>query len=119
MYSRQYPYGRRRFYMGFFFIGAFLLLAAVVMWLWNAILPAVLPANPLNYPQAMGLLVLCRILFGGLHLGRRGGPPHTEARQHAWKDKWMNMDEGERAKFKEAWRRRCAQGKDEQPGETI
>lgn len=108
MHSHQYPYRRRKFYMGFFFIAAFLLLGAAVMWLWNAILPAVLPASPLNYPQALGLLVLCRILFGGLHLGRPGGPPpHIAAQKREWKDKWMNMNEEERAKFKEAWRSRC------------
>ncbi len=92
---------------GFFFllIGAAvaLLLAAVVQMLWNAILPAVMAVQPLTYGQALGLLVLCRILFGGFGFrgAWRGGPPRH------FREKWMQMDDAERAQFKEAWKRRC------------
>lgn len=89
----------------FFFAGAAVafLLAAVVRLLWNAILPEVMAVQPLSYGQALGLLVLCRILFGGFGFrgAWRGGPPRR------FREKWMNMDETERAQFKEAWRRRC------------
>lgn len=80
-----------------------LLLAAIVRLLWNAILPEVMAVQPLTYGQALGLLVLCRILFGGFGFrgGWRGGPPHR------LRDKWMQMNETERAEFKEAWKRRC------------
>jgi hypothetical protein len=48
--------------------------ALVVMFLWNFIIPEVIPgAKPLNYRQAIGLLVLARILFGGFP-GRFPGP---------------------------------------------
>jgi len=41
-------------------------LGAVVMLLWNAIAPVLFSgAHPIDYPHALGLLVLCRILFGG------------------------------------------------------
>jgi hypothetical protein len=100
---------RRRF---FFFplipIAAALLLGLIVMLLWNAILPQVVNAAPLSYWQAVGLLVLCRILFGSFFKGRpqfnsrsgwRGGAP--------WRSKWMNMSEEEKAKFREEWKKRC------------
>jgi hypothetical protein len=74
-----------------------------VMLLWNAILPSVIPAiGTLTFLQAIGLLILCRILFGGFRGrpgGFRGGPP--------WKNKFKNMTEEERAKFKDEWRQRC------------
>lgn len=103
---------RRRRFMFFplLFIGAGLLLGAVVMWLWNAILPPVLAVGALSYWQAVGLLILCRILFGGFrgrggHWGKQGmanGGPRSQLRQ-----RWMHMSDEERARFKEQWRERC------------
>ena len=81
-------------------------LALVVMLLWNAILPDVLQTRPLTYWQALGLLLLCRILFGGLPFRNRSGGPRF-GRGPAIKEKWMTMSEEERAKFKEEWRKRC------------
>lgn len=85
---------------------AFILAAGfVVMKLWNAILPSVIVSvGTLTYPQAIGLLILCRILFGGFR-GRgpggnyRGGPP--------WRRKMMNMSEEDREKFRTEWKERC------------
>lgn len=44
----------------------------VVMRLWNSILPEVLHAQPLRYWQAVGLLILCRILVGSFHSAHGG-----------------------------------------------
>ena len=87
-------------------IAAFAALAGfAVMLLWNAILPVVIPAvGILNYWQALGLLVLCRILFGGF----KGGPGGGSYRQGPpWRRKMANMSEEERDKFKAEWRARC------------
>ncbi|MCB0572835.1 MAG: hypothetical protein KDC66_23865, partial [Phaeodactylibacter sp.] len=105
MYSKH-PHGRyspgpRRLMRGAFFVAALFLLSAVVMLLWNAILPVVTSAKPLTYPQALGLLVLSRILFGSIRFGQPGWgppPPHKE-RYRAWREKWMNMSDEERAQF--------------------
>lgn len=43
----------------------------VVMQLWNAVLPDLLAVRSISYWQAVGLLVLCRLLVGGLHPFRR------------------------------------------------
>jgi hypothetical protein len=80
------------------------------MLLWNATLPNLLHVNTLTYWQAAGLLALCRILFGGLRFGGRpygkfGGPP-----SHL-RDKWMNMTDEEKKKFREEWKKRCEQRK--------
>ena len=91
------------------FIAAGLLMGGAVMWLWNAILPEVAGLGVLSYWQAVGLLVLCRILFGGFRSGRgrwgkhgrnAGPPPHL-------RQGWMQMSDEERSRFKEEWRERC------------
>ena len=53
-----------------FFIVIVAALSAVVMLLWNAVLPGLFgTALPIDYWHALGLLVLCRILFGGFGRG--------------------------------------------------
>ena len=53
------------------------------MALWNAILPEVVDAKPLSYWQALGLLLLSRILFGGFRFGG-GGAPWGRKRRGRW-----------------------------------
>jgi Ca2+/H+ antiporter, TMEM165/GDT1 family len=70
----------------------------VVMALWNAVLPAVTGLHAISFAQAVALLVLSRILFGGLRgWGRRGG--HWRARIRA---RWQHMTPEERDRFKDA-----------------
>jgi len=87
----------------FFAIAAVFGLSAIVMWLWNAVLPGLIPVHPIGYWQAMGLLVLCKILFGfrGSGGGRKFGGGHPIG------EKYQGMNEEERQKFKEEWRQRC------------
>ena len=79
------------------------------MYLWNAVMPHVFTSlGPITYCQAIGLLILSKIFFGGFRgrgCGcRRGG---RFGRGREWKEKWMSMSEEERAKFKEEWKSRC------------
>ncbi len=86
---------------------AFVLLAAlVVMFLWNTILPDVTGWKALTFRQALGLLVLSRILFGGRHGGRRWRE-HRERPPTSWRDKWRSMSDEEREKLRSDWRSRC------------
>jgi protein-S-isoprenylcysteine O-methyltransferase Ste14 len=67
-------------------------LGAVVMLLWNAIVPLLFSsAHPIDYPHALGLLVLCRILFGGFR--GRGG---WHGRRHFANWQTMTPEERER-----------------------
>ncbi|GGM80041.1 hypothetical protein GCM10010967_09770 [Dyadobacter beijingensis] len=111
--------GRRfRLALPVFAVIAALALGAIVQWLWNAILPAAANFNPISYWQAVGLFVLCKILFGGFR-----GPGHhhhhpkwrrfnrrfgREAREEAlaWKAKWMKMTDEERRRFRQEMRNR-------------
>ena len=55
-----------------FVVAAVLVLGAVVMGLWNWLMPDLFGWRTIGLWQAIGLLVLSRILLGGL-LGRRHG----------------------------------------------
>lgn len=80
-------FGRHRMGKGLV-IGAVivLVLGLVVMTLWNALLPAILGVKAIGFWQALGILVLSRILFGGL--GFRPGMFGAHRRMH---ERWMNM----------------------------
>ena len=98
---------RRRYRRFFFLLFIPLLVGAlggVVMWLWNAILPEVLGARPLSYGQAVGLLILSRILLGGFRFGGGTRPPWKGGFRRG---RWAGMSDEEKAKIKEEWRKRC------------
>jgi hypothetical protein len=86
-------------------IAVVLLFGWIVMRLWNAILPSVIHVGELSYWQAIGLLILSRILFGGFGGKRFGGGPGMKGGM--WKEKWMSMSDEEKTKFREQWRMRC------------
>jgi hypothetical protein len=98
----------RKFFMILVFgIVAITVFSTVVMGLWNAILPAVLGVKTITFIQALGILLLSKILFGGF--GPRGGCGWHGGR--AWKmrmkEKFKNMTPEEREKIKAAWKDRC------------
>jgi hypothetical protein len=104
MYSKR----RRPFFIfPFIIIMAILLLGLVVMLLWNFIFPTVLHTSGITYWQAIALLILCRILFVGFNRRRNNGRPNIWRDNPKWREKWKNMSDEERAKFREEWKRRC------------
>ena len=75
----------------------------LVMHLWNWLLPALFGWRQITFWQAVGLLALCRILFGGV--GARGSHrPHFRRRM---RERWEKMTPEEREKFRESFRGRC------------
>ena len=88
------------------FIAAVFLFSAIVMGLWNAILPAVIGVKAISLWQALGILILSKILFGGFHGGWRGG--HNGQRWMEMKEKFASMTPEEKEKFKAEWKNRCA-----------
>jgi hypothetical protein len=100
---------KRRIIFPFLLLVSFLVLSAIVMILWNEIFTDVLKANKISYLQSAGLLLLCRILFGSFGFGRRGGG-HFRGPGHL-KDKWASMSDEEKIKFRDEWKKRCAERK--------
>ena len=84
-------------------IGA--LLTWVVMSLWNCVLVAVLGVKLITFWQALGILVLSKILFGGFRKGSGWGGRHKWSNE--MKEKWQNMTPEEREKFKSEWKNKC------------
>ncbi len=77
------------------------------MWLWNAILPSLLHANTITFWQSAGLLLLCRILFGGFRFNPSGRRPQFDKRWGNMREKWQNMSDEERSKLRSEMRNRC------------
>jgi hypothetical protein len=76
----------------------------VVMHLWNWLLPMLFGWHQITFWQALGLLILCRILFGGFH-GGHGSDRSRFRRPPA--ELWERMTPEEREKFRHSWRGRC------------
>ncbi|MGA3011432.1 MAG: hypothetical protein ABSD72_14330 [Terracidiphilus sp.] len=76
----------------------------VVMHLWNWLIPALTGWRPINLWQALGLMVLCRILFGNLGCGH-GGSDRSNSRRPK-PENWDRMTPEERDKFRQEMRSR-------------
>ena len=81
----------------------FVAMAAVfgvaVMFLWNTLIPTIFGLTVINFWQALGLLVLARILFGGFgHRGMMGGMGRMHHSSPIHK-KWMKMTDEQRKEF--------------------
>ena len=100
----QHPWRRRRLLFLPIFIAGLFAMSAVVMLLWNAVLPNISGLLPLNYWQAMGIFVLSRILFSGFTFRGHHGHPSMHA---SIKNKLMEMSDEEREQFKNQWKQRC------------
>jgi uncharacterized membrane protein len=106
----------------FIFIGG-----EVVKLLWNSLAPPLFGLPVLSFWQALGMLALCRILFGGFGLG--GGHSHQRGRMadrmadratdriaDRFAERWQNMSPEERERFRQRVRERC--GFDPGPSEN-
>ena len=97
----------------FFIAIAILVFGFAVMSLWNWLVPTLFSGPVIGWWQAIGLLVLSKILFGGMH----GGPRRHWGGRHArgyWRqrmeEKMANMTPEERERFRKqcggwAWKR--------------
>jgi hypothetical protein len=91
---------RRRFIFIPFAVAAFLaLISFVVMTLWNYLLPGILHVDTIDFWQAMGIFVLCKILFGFGKGGHRmnGGAPWMRRKME---DRFKNMSAEEKEMFR-------------------
>jgi len=75
----------------------------VVMHLWNWLLPPLFGWHTIGFWQGLGLVLLCRILFGGFggHGPRRGFSKRRMA------EHWERMTPEEREKIRQGMRARC------------
>jgi hypothetical protein len=81
----------------FIFIGG-----EIVLHLWNWLLPALFGWRQITFWQALGMLLLCRILFGGR--GWHGSGRSDYRRRMA--ERWERMTPEERERLRQGWRGR-------------
>jgi hypothetical protein len=78
----------------------------VVRYLWNWLTPVLFGLPQITFWQALGLLVLCRILFGGT--GWKGSS-RSDARsriKERMAERWEKMTPEERERMRQGWRGR-------------
>lgn len=75
----------------------------VVQQLWNWLLPPLFGWRQITFWQALGLLALCRILFGGFG----GHGVHRSRFRHRMAERWAHMTPEERERFRQRMRERC------------
>ena len=85
----------------FVFIGG-----EIVKLLWNWLVPPLFGWRELSFWQALGMLVLCRILFGGLG---RGGSGRSPVRRRM-EERFERMTPEERERMRQSWRGRFGFG---------
>ena len=74
----------------------------VVKHLWNWLAPPLFGWHQISFWQALGLLVLCRMLFGGF-----GGHGHDRSKwRRPMAERWERMTPEEREKFRQDMRSR-------------
>jgi len=86
-----------------------ILVAATVMgWvvkeLWNALMPQIFGLHMLTFWQALGLLLLAKLLFGGFHRHGGGGGRW----RNRMRERWAQMSPEERERFRQGMR--CGRG---------
>ena len=86
-------------------------LGFILMTLWNALLPGLFHAPVITFWEALGLFLLSKLLFGGMHSGHRmGGMRHRQFGKRM-EEKLAKMTPEEREKWKSEWHNsRCGHG---------
>ena len=74
--------------------------STVVMLLWNWLMPSLFGLITISFWQALGILVLCRLLFGGLgSWHHKMHKSHGEGLRNHIREEWMKMTPEERKEF--------------------
>ncbi len=80
----------------------------IVLQLWNWLLPPLFGWRQITFWQALGILALCRILFGGLGLhgsGRSSVRRRVKERiEKRMAERWEHMTPEERERFRQGMR---------------
>jgi hypothetical protein len=79
----------------------------IVMHLWNWLLPALFGWRMISFWQALGMLILCRILFGshGWRGGSRSGM--RERMRDRMRTRWPEMTPEQRERMRQRWAAAC------------
>ena len=91
-----------------FVLPVFLIVFAGLIWvvsaLWNSLMPSIFGLHTISYWQALGLMALSWILFGGF----RGLGSGRGSWRHGWRERWGRMTPAEREEFVKGLNSRCS-----------
>jgi hypothetical protein len=73
-----------------------LVMGGIVFYLWNWLAPSLFGLKAITFWQAFGLLVLCRMLFGGFGMG---GGRHRSDWGHRMRQRMQHMSPEQREAF--------------------
>lgn len=79
----------------------------IVHLLWNWLMPSLFHLSAITFWQALGLMVLSWLLFGGLRGAGRFGPRHRGPWGRRMRARWEEMTPEDRDKFRDWARGRC------------
>ena len=90
---------------------ALLVFGFVTEHLWNWLMPAIFGLKTITFLQALGLVVLSKILLGGFHKHGHGGGGRREWKR-GMEERWGRMTPEERERFRAGMkgRRGCGWG---------
>ncbi|HEV2987407.1 MAG TPA: hypothetical protein VG759_03120 [Candidatus Angelobacter sp.] len=76
----------------------------IVMGLWNWLMPPLFGLRVITFWQALGLLLLSKLLFGGF----RGGRGYRGRRSRNMRDRWKQMTPEQREQFRKGMQGWCS-----------
>lgn len=79
----------------------------MVMYLWNGIIPDVFGLTSITFWQAAGIILLSKLLFGGMNFGKRRCCHKKHRFGYGMKEKFMNMSDEDKEKMKQEWKARA------------
>ncbi len=101
--------------LGLLGVVAVAVIGYVVMGLWNWVMPPLFGLRAIGFWQALGLLVLSRILVGGMS----GGGGHDRHWRKRMMDRWERMTPEEREQLRSALRTQGGRSGEPEPESTT
>lgn len=102
------------------FVAFVAVFGGLVMLLWNWLMPDIFGLSEISFWQSIGLLLLCKILFGGIsgcgHHGHHGHNGACHGEKNKLREHWENMTPEERQRIVEQHKVSCAD-KEMQPSD--
>jgi hypothetical protein len=90
--------------IGILCVLAFGLLIYLLQYLWNWLVPSIIGWRAISYWEALGLFVLSKLLFKGIHFS--GGDKRGWGNKR-WESRLAGMTPEERERFKQKMREKC------------
>lgn len=96
----------RRWMIPFFVLGALAIKGGIFLLVWNALIPDLFHGPVIDFVQAVGLIVLAKLLFGfgGRGFGPRGFGHHGFG--HHGRHHWKHMSDEDREKLRAEFKMR-------------